>query len=200
MQQSLTARVVKFTLEVMAPVIVAVDWVLRKTYKVFFGRMELRMSREEEEKLGHEILTKLSFLFEEYGGRLCPYESPFKALKHPRPFDFAFVMVSLDDLSLVFFRGRGDISVQIAPKHSPSALEDLALVLNLIDERFEQRYFRSFDEVAVALEPRIKLLREAISPEKYPELQKGLANAHAYDRAVIRQWQTEISRRLFPEK
>lgn len=130
------------------------------------------------------------------GGRLCHDET----LKHPRPFDYAVAIVVLDELSLRFIRGRGEFTVQVARNCAPGSWEELPLVLSIIDEGFDQRYFSSFKEVAVALKPRMNRLLEALSTDQYPELQKRLANAHAYDRAVIRQWETEINRRLYPDK
>lgn len=109
-------------------------------------------------------------------------------------------MVALPELSLLFFRGRGDLPVRVAPKHAPNAWEDLPLLLSVIDDGFHRREFTSLQDVAAALKPRMKLLHEALSGERYPDLQKGLADAHAYDRAIIRQWETEINRAPYPDK
>jgi len=188
--------IVKFGLQVMTPVLVPLFWIMDKAYKVCFGRAELRMSKEAEEKLGHEVLSDLPFLFDDYGGRLCSDET----VKHPRPFDYAVVLVALDSLSLRFIRGRGEFQVQMAARQTPEAWEDLATTLAIVDERFESRFFSSVTDVAAALEPRMPRLQGALSADQYPELQKKLANARNYDRAVIRQWETEINRRLFPDR
>ena len=187
----------------MKPILVPLFWVLDGTYALFFARQELRSSKKREEELGHEILVHLPFLFDDYGGRLCPYESPYKTLKHPRPFDYAFVRVAFPDFSLLFFRGRKEISIRVAPNPPPSAWnawEDLPLLLSMIDEGFERREFKSFSDLETTLRPRMKLLQEALSPNRYPELLPRLANVHDHDRAIIRQWETEINRRLYPDK
>jgi hypothetical protein len=154
------------------------------------------MSREADKNLGDEILSELRFLFDSFGGNL----SDDMTIKHPRPFDYALKIVTLHGFSLRFIRGRGELTVQIATEFAPATWDDLATVLNLIDDRFEQRYFSTLDELAAILEPRMTCLQRALSEKEYPEFQKKIENARAYDRAVIRQWETEINRRLFPAK
>jgi hypothetical protein len=196
MAQGITSKIVQLGLRVMSPILVPLFWVLEKSYSVVFGHVDLRMSREADKNLGDEILSKLRFLFDSFGGNLSDDET----IKHPRPFDYALKIVTLHGFSLRFIRGRGELTVLIAPEFAPATWDDLATVLNLIDDRFEQRYFSTLDELAAILEPRMTCLQWALSEEEYPEFQKKIENARAYDRAVIRQWETEINRRLFPAK
>ena len=195
LKRKLSARILLFGIEVMKPILVPLFWVLDKTYELFFARGDLRMSKEAEEQLGREIQSKLPFLFSDYGGQLCPY-----ALEKARPFDYAVTKVVFRDFSLSFTRGRGDFQVRVAPNHAPRAWEELPIILSIIDEGFERREFKSFSDLETALKPRMKRLQEALSTNRYPELLPRLANVHDHDRAIIRQWETEINRRLYPDK
>ena len=196
MSSSIASRIVKSGLVVMSPILVPMFWLLGKTYELFFGRADLRMSKDAEEKLGHEILAKLRFLFDDYNGRL----SGDYTLKHPRPFDYASAIVELDSFNLRFIRGRGEFRVQLSFKERPAAWEELTTLLNIVDEGFEQDDFRSMEEAGAALEARMKLLTEAVSLTQYPQTLEKLTKAHAYERAVTRQWETEINRRLGTDK
>jgi hypothetical protein len=193
--RKLSARILLFSIQMMKPVLVPLFWVLDKTYDFFFARSDLRMSIQAEEQLGRDIQSKLPFLFDECGGQLIPY-----TLKKPRPFDYAVTRVVFPYFRLQFIRGRGEFRVRIAPSHTPNALEDLPIVLSIIDETFERREFKSFSDLEAVLKPRMKLLQDALSPDRYPALLRRLDNVHEHDRAVIRQWETEINRRLYPDK
>jgi len=41
------------------------------------------------------------------------------------------------------------------------------------------------------------MLQGAFAPDRYPDLVPRLENVHEHDRAIIRQWETEINRRLY---
>jgi hypothetical protein len=203
MERKLGARIFMFGLEVLKPILVPLLWVLESTYALFFRRRDIRASVAREEQFRTEILGSLPFLFDKYGGRFCSYESATAVLNHPRPFKSVITMVAFREFSVLFARGRGDFSVRIAPNPPPAlwrAWEDLAVVLNLIDEKFERREFSSPADLAPVLEPRMHLLLEALSPARYSELLPSINRAHEYDRAIIRQWETEINRRLYPDK
>jgi hypothetical protein len=195
MKRKLSARILLFGVQMMRPVFVPLFWILERTYELLFARSDLRMSIQAEEQLGREIQSKLPFLFDEYGGQLIS-STPTK----PRPFDFAVSKVVLPDFTLQFIRGRGDFRVRIAPNHAPKALEDLPIILSIIDESFERREFKSFPDLESVLKPRMKLLQDALSPDRYSGLSPRLENVHEHDRAVIRQWETEINRRLYPDR
>jgi hypothetical protein len=44
------------------------------------------------------------------------------------------------------------------------------------------------------------LLRHALSPSQYPELKGRLDEIRKYERVVAKQWETEINRRLYPDR
>jgi hypothetical protein len=157
MARKLSAKLFISFLEMMKPVFIPLFWVGGKIYKLTFGRVDLRMSKEAEEKFGHEILASLPFLFDSFRGRLCADTT----VKHPRPFDCAIAIVALDEFSLRFIRGRGEFRVQIAVEQDPIVWEDLTTILGILDESFQKRDFSSFKEVEAALRPRMKHLKEA---------------------------------------
>jgi hypothetical protein len=195
MSRKRNGQMFKITLELLRPILAPMFWVLERGYKILFGRRDVRLSMEEEERLASEIRTALSFLFDEQGGKIVRDY----AVQYPTPFDYAFVIVVLDDLRFRFFRGRGELRAYVASGRTPGAWEELPLVLSIIDAGFERRDFSSFSDVAAALKPRMQLLKQAFSEARNPELQQQLSDVHGHERAVIRQWETEINRRLYPK-
>jgi hypothetical protein len=194
-KRSLGDRIVLFLLEVTKPLLLPIFWIVHKTFTTLLRPMSLRMTREDDDQFGHDIQSNLGFLFAEYGGELRPIP-----VKEPSPFDYAVNRVVFPEFTLQFIRGRGGFRVRVAPVHAPKALEDLPVILSVIDDGFERREFKSFSDLETVLRPRMKLLQEALSPDRYPELLRRLANVHEHDRAIIRQWETEINRRLYPDR
>jgi hypothetical protein len=187
-KRRLSAKIFLTGLELMRPILLPLFWVMEKTYDLLFGRSDPRSSKAQEEQLAQEVRENLPFLFDHYGGRIESDET----LKHPRPFDYAVAIVSLDALSFRFFRGRGEFRVQVASNDTPRSWEDLPLVLGMIDPGFEQKEFSSFLEVEVALKPRMERLQVAFSEDRQADLRQRLSDVHDHQRAVIRQWETEI--------
>lgn len=184
-----------FVVELTRP-LVLVGRLVSKTYSFFFGRFEVRSSQKAEDQFRVDIRENLPFLFHDYGGTILPD----KTIKHPRPFDYAVVIVALDDLCLRFIRGRGEFRVQVTSKDIPDTWEDIPLVLNMIDSEFDQRELSSFSDVVAALKPRMKILKEAFAADRFSDLHRRLSDVHDHEHAVIRQWETEINRRLHPDK
>ena len=70
------------------------------------------------------------------------------------------------------------------------------MVLALIDDEFRPKPFLFWTDVGSVLGSRMHRLREAFSENNYPELKERLLDMHQYERAAIKQWQTEINRKL----
>jgi len=179
-------------LELMRPVVL-LGSVVERAHKLLFGPSEVRRSQAADQAFGLEIQRNLPFLFVEHAGTILMDES----LEYPRPFDYTVAIVALADLSFRFIRGRGEFRAQIAPERTLEAWEDLPLVLRLIDTDFEAREFSSLQDAATALQPRMDRLIESFSADRRPALQQRLSSVHEQERAVIRQWQSEIKRRLY---
>ena len=178
--------------------IVLIGSILRKLDKLLLGRFHIRSSKEMEYRFAQEIQREMSFLFDEHGGVIVPDET----IKYPRPFDYASVVVALDDSRFRFFRGRGDLRAWVAPKYAPSDWEDLPLVLSLLDdsERSESRPFLFWNDLARVLRPRMARLKEALSESNYSELRVRLSDVRERERAITRQWEKEINRGLYPDR
>jgi len=174
--------------------LVLVGFGIEKTCDFVFRGRNVRLSMEDEQRLATEIQRDLAFLFDEYRGRIVPDES----VKHPQPFDFAFVIIALDDLLFRFFRGRASLEVWVAPKAAPNEWGELQWVLSMLDgqDTFEPRDFSSLGDIANLLKPRMDRIREAFSVDRYPETRRYLLEMRSHERAVARQLSSEISRRI----
>jgi hypothetical protein len=180
-------------LESVAPfVLVGVG--VQKTYHFLFRESILRRSREGERQFARDIQRDLKFLFDDYSGRIVPDD----AVEYPLPFDFAFVIVGLDNLFFRFFRGRDAFEVWVAPSFAPKEWAELQWVLSRIGRAapFEPREFLSLEDIANLLKPRMTFIREAFSPEQYPEIERHLSDMRSHERAVARQLSSEINRRI----
>jgi hypothetical protein len=177
-------------LELFRPV-VSVGKLVGKIFRTLFGHRDVQLSKTREENLAKEISSEMPFLFDRYRGKVVPDES----VKYPRPFDYASVVVAVDDLRLRFFRGRGDLRVHVAQKEAPSEWYELHVLLSVIEGRAISEPLLLID-VARLLESRLTNLEEAFSKTNYPELRRRLSNVDEDERAAIRQWETDVNRRL----
>jgi hypothetical protein len=180
--------------ELMRPIGV-IGSIVGKIYDLFFGRADARLSRQRENELALEIRHDVPFLFDERGGEIVTDET----LRYPRPFDFASVIVVVDDLLFRFFRGRGDLRVWVAPKREPNNWSELQTVISLIDED-EPRPLLFLTDVQRVLRPRMIRLRAAFSEDRYRDLKQRLSDLNEHQRVAIRQWETETNRRLYRDK
>ena len=87
-----------------------------------------------------EIQGDLAFLFSEYSAVVVPIDTvePVDVTtRHPRPFDWAFVIVALDDVVFKFFGGSHDLCVWVASKRDLEKWGELPLVLHRLGWRKE---------------------------------------------------------------
>ena len=133
-----------------------------------------------------------------YSGRIVSDQT----VAHPRPFDYAIVIVVLDDLSLRFIRGRGELRVQVASKHTACDWDELYRVLGIVDplEWSKPKPFLSLADAAAALKPRMGLIQEAFSEVRCLETVRQLSEMRSYEQVVAKQLETEINRRLYPKR
>lgn len=182
-------------LQMARPILIPIFWGMGKAYEALFGGSDLRSSRSSEAQFEQAIRENLRFLFEDYSAGITSDET----IKHPRPFDYAIAIVSAGGLAFRFIKGRGEFRVQIAMDPKGSDWEELPTVLQIIDEQFQRSEFSSFMDIESALKPRMAFLQQSFSAAHKPALRQRLADAHCHEKAVIRQWETEINRRL-PER
>src|SRR5579864_6919358 len=101
----MTGELSKSVARALRPPLQVIGFVLGGIYKLLFGRADVRLSKKREEQLGQDIRQDVSFLFDELGGAIVPDPTA----RYPFPFDYAFVVVAVDDLFLRFFRGGGEL-------------------------------------------------------------------------------------------
>jgi len=199
----MTKRVTRWMVEeLVRPIVVTVGSGVEKIYDLIFRERNIRASIERENQLASEIRLHLGFLFREYSAAVVPIETVERAkvsTQHPRPFDWAFAVVALDDLVLKFFRGRGDLCVWVARKGDLDNWGELPLILHWLGWRKEldTRSFSSLQDLAEVLEPRMNLLMEAYSDRRYPETKKMVLAARDREQAVARQLSVELNRKLY---
>jgi hypothetical protein len=149
-----------------------------------------------DSKLEASIKQEMTFLFHNFDGYIvsnCYY---------PYSFGNAIVIVEAKNILLRVVRDRGDIRLDIAPHHHPDDWHDLSLVISALNTPDEIRRMAFYDlsEAAKVLKPNINHLQEAFSDNQYPRLQVHLLEIDKYEDAITRQWETEINRRLYPDR
>jgi hypothetical protein len=183
-------------LELMRPVII-LGKLAGKVYTVLFGRWELRSSIEAEAQLAREIRRDVPFLFHEYAGRIIPDPT----VKHPQPFDFASVVVATDELLFRFFQGRGELGIWVTAPRAPTDWNNIFQVFAALDEDFAgPKWILFWSDVTRLLRPRMEKLKEAFAEENYAALEQRLSKLRAHEKAVIRECEIELNRRLYPDK
>jgi hypothetical protein len=179
-----------------APPARALGFLLSVLYSLLFRWwLDKLMVKKGNEKFAEEIRETLPFLFSAYGAQVIPND------REPRAsFDFAYVTVSMSGLILRFCRGLGTTSIDVSSLRNPEQSHDLSSVLNSIDSEVKRQSYSGLLEVEPLLRSHMKEVIEAFSERKYDEVNRRLSDVYSHDRAVTRQWETEINRRLYPDR
>jgi hypothetical protein len=177
----------------------AIGSVIGFAYKIMFGKADARRSKKLEDDLALEIQRELAFLFNEAGARIVRDEK----VRYPRPFDYAIVTVAVQGFLLRFIRGRGELRVQVGWEDS-SSWADLNWVLKeMVGDNgrpLDSGMFNSLPDVSNAVRPSLGRIADAFSLNRRIETEKNISSMQAYERAVAKQWSTEINRKLYPEQ
>ena len=172
-------------------------YVMACIHKVFFSWwLDKRLVRHNDKIFGERITESLEFLFTDYGAQLVPPND-----RGPQPyFDWAQATVVSGDLQFNFTRDRGKILVNVAPKHAPKDWQYLPSMLRAIavgDTALEEIEFAEFARlptIARELEPRMALLKIALSPEHFEQTKAAVSNILNRRLATFR-LQSEIQKR-----
>jgi len=177
------------------PPTVVIGYLADGVYSLLFARAEQRRARTREEQLAQGIRSNLPFLFSDYNAEIIPNGED---ITFPPPFDYAVVTVALSGLLVRFLRGRGELAVQLALRDAPKEWHELSLVLNVIDvpEEVKRGATYSLPDAARFLKTYLRQIQEAFS-DRYPAVRQRLDEVYSRDRLIIRQWETEINRRLY---
>jgi hypothetical protein len=183
---------------------IAVETAIAKTlvaivgplYRFFFGWVDRRLARKQEQRLAADIKLSLRFLFTTEKGCIVPNEGvPF-----PPAFDYAFVTVRLDNLFIRFMRGREELRVSVSPVFAPSEWHDLSLVLGALsgESHIERYAFQNLWEVSRILEPQINALKELLTVDRFNTLEQRLReDVYIPEKNMMRVWEAEINWRLY---
>ena len=160
---SLSARLL---VRVLRPPLLVLGFIFVNLYKLCFGRRDIRLAREHEQRLVDDIRTHLSFLFTEHEAQITPNEgTPF-----PPALDGAYVTVAVGTSRLRFVRGRGDFGVAVTSQFAPHDWQDFQLVADGISEWDTSQpppYVYSLEAFGSILRPRLAGLQEALSKERF---------------------------------
>jgi hypothetical protein len=174
-----------------------VAYVVGGVYSFLFGWYDKRLARRELARLEREIREQLSFLFSSYNGQIMP----IKKISRLKDIDWPTVEVSLPGLLLKFVRWRGELQAYVTPEQTPNDWVELSLLLNLIDvpEKIDRRSDYKMSEVAGWLRSNLERINTVYSDHGIA-LKEQLAHVYDRDRVIAKQWETEINRRLYPDK
>jgi hypothetical protein len=188
----------RWLIAVLTPPFRALGFVVSNVYSLLFGWYDKRLARAAQGELEQEVRERLSFLLSEHNAQIAPD----KKIRRLADIDWPIVTATADGLMLRFRRWRGELQVAVASALAPNDWHELSLVLSLIDptEKIQRGAIRDFTDVSRLLRPNMDRLKEAFSPERYAQLEKQLSEVRAFDRVVTRQWETEINRRLYPDR
>lgn len=185
----------QWIISLVRPPLMALGFIAKAVYSLFFGRADKRLAQKNQEILAASVKAELPFLFNEYGGVIIPNQGvPF-----PPGFDYAIVTVEVGDTLFRFIRGRGDLDVRVAAKSDVTDWHDVTLVISAIEvpEDMKRKSFLSLSDFAPLLRRNMSRLIEAFSSAQYAETRQHLAKFDTYERIVTKQTQTEINRRLY---
>jgi hypothetical protein len=178
---------------VARPPLLLLGFVL-KPIGLLLGLLDGPLARRDERKLRRDIAEAMPFLFEERHGRIVPNEGvPF-----PPAFDYAFVTVQVENMLVLFSRGRGDLDICVGCNQQPRRLHELGLVLSLLDEHGgHQRWgISTLRQAARVLESKMDVLTRAFGNGMDKELARRPGEVAGDDRIAIREAEWEINKHL----
>jgi hypothetical protein len=181
---------------VLEPPVMFLRYLLTPLYAVSFGLINKHFAKKAERRLADDLQLAVKFLFVTYHARIVPNHG----LRFPPPNDYAVVTIAVENLLIRFFRGLGELGVNVAPDSNPSDWHDLSLVLGVIDGSgpLHRGKFRDVWQAATALQNSFPKLIEVFSVERFPELKHRLElEFYVYERLSNRQWEIETNARLY---
>lgn len=174
--------------------LLVVGFILRPIYGLLFSRYDKKLARRNYEVLAKDIQDDLPFVF----GELAGYILPDKSQRFPRYFDYAVVTVETSVFELKFTRGRGELTVQVAPKFSPDGWHELSTILFVIDIPGVKRgSIATLRQAGDLIRQNMNAISSAMSENKYPEIKAQLVDLSMRDRIVAKQLETEINRKIY---
>jgi hypothetical protein len=188
----------RWLIEILGPPVRMVAYLVGKIYSLLFGWYDKKLARRAISQLEQEIHQQLSFLFSSHSAQMMPIEE----IRSLKDIDWPTITVSVGGLLLRFLRWRGELQVYVTSQKRPNDWVELSLLLSLIEvpRGVKRRPDYRMSEVAEWLRASLDTIIAIYSDDRYSELKERLTEVDSYDRLVARQWQTEINRRLYPDK
>jgi hypothetical protein len=178
---------------ILRPPLVGLRFVFTSIHTLLFAWwLDPLLVKRSNERFAQEIKDNLQFLFTDHRAEVIPNDR-----EPPAAFDFAMLTIAVGDLLFRFLKGRGDMGVHVAPRRAPNEWHELSLVFSVIDTSVARQSSYRVPDVARWLKLHMGPLQEAFSESRYPETKDRLSEVYGYDRAVTRQRETEINRRLY---
>ena len=174
----------KWLIAVSTPPARAIGFVVGGVFSLLYGPFYRRHVAERQEQLEDEVKYQLASLFRGHNARI-PKNTEARNLCG---LDASLVTVAVDELLLRFIRWREVFQVHVTSERLPNDWHELSEVLSVIDpaETVRPGAIRDFTDFSRSLRPNMARLKEAFSPERYPQLEKQLSEVRAFARVVTR--------------
>jgi hypothetical protein len=186
----------RFVVAILRPPIIVLAFVLKTGYWLLLGWwLDDRLVRRENERFAQEIRKNMPVLFTQYGAKIIPNDR-----EPPAAFDFAKVMVSVDELLFSLTRGRGSLAVHVASKLAPNEWHELSSVLSVLDMPegvpTQAEYYR-LQTVERLLQAHMGRLKEAFAEGRYAETKERLSEVYERNVRATRRLEAQINRKLY---
>jgi hypothetical protein len=122
---------------------------------------------KENQALMDDLPANVNFLF----SRGQPIIEKRPAI---HPFDYASVQILFGNIYYRFTRGRGELNVTLAPRHSPSRTHELSQVIAALDSARIKPIGNDCASIASALAPRLADLDQAFAENAFPKIERNL--------------------------
>jgi hypothetical protein len=184
--------------EVLTPPFRALGFIAGNIYSLLFGWHDKRLIAENQRVFNREVRDQLSFLFAEHQARIIPNTEA----RNLMGLNASVVTLAVGGLLLRFIRWRDEFRVPVASERTPNDWHELSLLLSVIEtpEHPQRRAIYWLSDVRQWLRFSLDRITTAMSEPEYPLVEERLAEVGKYDRAATRQWETEINRRLYPDR
>jgi hypothetical protein len=118
-------------------VLKAVGFVILKIYKLLFSGLDERAYQSNRRRFIEDLNDNFSELLSEHAGRIHPTEGQ----NLPRAFDYVAVTLEFPEIRLQLIKGRGELSVRVAPSREPEDWQELGSLY----KRPSERHLESLD-------------------------------------------------------
>jgi len=150
----------------LLPLISGIRFFFKAIYIALFGWwLDPWLQRKSNRALREDVQANFSFLTSQN-------QIKFSHPKGVLPFDYASVEIRWENFLITITRGRGDMTVTVAPHNAPQNSCELGPLIAALEHRhFSERYI--FHDVAGAanlMRPRLEALRHAFSEKPTTQL------------------------------